>query len=90
MIISLFSGDNINVNDQRGEKIRAMVVGGLEYIDIDGSLIKSSDIRRISPSKTIQYDTPRLCAPTTELTEIRRKKNIATIRKMKEKFLASL
>lgn len=51
MIIKFFNGDDIIIGDDRGDKIKAMIQGGAEWLDINGGLYKVSNISAVLPSK---------------------------------------
>lgn len=88
MIIRLSHGDDVVVAADRGERIKAMLLGGAQYIDLDGRLIKAASIMELAPSKSsVTENQPKLASPTTELTDEHRERNLRRIQAMRERFL---
>lgn len=51
MIIKFFNGEDITIGDDRGDKIKAAIMAGAEWLDINGGLYKVSNISAVLPSK---------------------------------------
>lgn len=88
MIITLMNNKVVKMPESKYEAIKAAIVSGQEYLELDDMLIKVSAVMSVESSqiKESNYDAPRLSAPTTELTDERREQNLDTISKMRQKF----
>jgi len=90
MIVRTSSNLTIEVSKERAEAIKKALRNGVEYIDIDDTMLKASSIMsvEISPmTSRVSAGKTKLCLPTTTLTDTQREKNILRIREMKQRFL---
>lgn len=90
MIIKTSSNLMIEVSKERADNIKKALKSGIEYIDIDDIMLKSSSIMSIEnshPMSKFSNKKVNLCLPTSSLTDEQRQKNIERIQKMKQDFL---
>lgn len=88
MIITLMNNKVVKMPESKYEAIKAAIVSGQEYLELDDMLIKVSAVMSVESSqiKESSYDQPQLAPPTTELSDEARKANMNKISEMRQKF----
>lgn len=97
MIIKFFDGSEVHVDDERGESIKNLVSSGAEWFDLDDEYIRVASISGIKKDTPVDISSTKMIggavykglqvAPTTELTDEQRMKNLIHIQRMKQQFL---
>ena len=90
MIIRTSGNLMIEVSSERAELIKKALKSGIEYIDIDDIMLKSSTIMSIEKSPAMsKFSTikTKLCLPASSLSDEQRVINVKRIQQMKQDFL---
>ena len=87
MIIKTSTGSTIYVTNEQGEIIKEAIRRGVEYIDINDMMLKTSAIMSIEKSSPQGHikpaETLALSAPVTDLSDDERKHNLSRIQQLK-------
>lgn len=86
MRIIFYDDTSVHVSDDKGKVLKNRIAAGTEWVEIDECVYAVKSIKKVIPDGTSDIHTPRLKAPTIQLTEEQREKNIERIRRMKREF----
>lgn len=79
----------VDLPNDKAERLQSAIQNNVQWVNINGNSYNTSTIMSIEKQGGISdAQQPLLAAPTTELSDEQREKNIARIRKMREDFIS--
>lgn len=79
----------VDLSDDKAQRLQMAIKSNTQWVNINGNSYNTSTIMSIEKQGGVpDAQQPLLAAPTTELSDEQREKNIARIRKMREDFIS--